>query len=244
MIGFEKQKRLLGQVRKAVADYNMIQPGDKVAVGVSGKDSMSMLIALRQFQQFSKVPFELVAITLTLGIGETDLSYTKQLCERLGVDYIIEETAIGKIVFEERKEPNPCSLCAKLRRGALNAAAKNHGCNKIALGHHRDDVLETYMLCSLYEGRLYTFAPVTEQDENGTTLIRPMIYLEEREIKAFIKANDIQPIHNPCLANGTTKRQDMKQLLLEMCKDNLDAKNNLFGAIQRSEIEGWKLVRK
>ncbi len=241
MIGFDKQKRLLGQVRKAVTDYNMIQEGDKVAVGVSGKDSMSLLIVLRQLQQFSGVSFELIAITLTLGIGETDLSYTQSLCERLGVPYIIEETQIGKIVFEERKEPNPCSLCAKLRRGALNTTAKRHGCTKIALGHHRDDVLETYMLCSLYEGRLYTFAPVTELDQDGVTLIRPMIYLEEREIKAFIKANAIMPIHNPCLANGTTKRQDMKQLLLSMCLENPQAKNNLFGAIRRSEIEGWKI---
>lgn len=241
MIGFDKQKRLLGQVRKAVNDYRMIQEGDKVAVGVSGKDSMSLLIALRQLQQFSEVRFELMAITLTFGIGELDLSYTKALCEKIGVPYHIEETQIGKIVFEERKESNPCALCAKLRRGALNAVAKANGCTKIALGHHRDDVIETYMLCSFYEGRLYTFAPVTELDESGVTLIRPMIYLEEREIKAFIRANDIQPIHNPCLANGTTKREEMKQLLMKLCADNPDAKNNLFGAIKRSEIEGWKI---
>lgn len=240
MIGFEKQKRLLGQVRKAVEDYQMIQNGDKVAVGVSGKDSMSLLIALRQLQQFSSIKFDLVAITLTLGIGESDLSYTQRLCEKIGVPYHIEETQIGKIVFEERKEPNPCALCAKLRRGALNAVAKEKGCTKIALGHHRDDVIETYLLCSFYEGRLYTFAPVTELDNGGVTLIRPMVYLEEREIKSFIKANQIQPIHNPCLANGTTKRQEMKELLMRLCVDHPDAKNNLFGAIKRSEIEGWK----
>lgn len=241
MIGFEKQKRLLGQVRKAVEDYQMIQNGDKVAVGVSGKDSMSLLIALRQLQQFSDLKFDLIAITLTLGIGESDLTYTKALCEKIGVPYHIEETQIGKIIFEERKEPNPCALCAKLRRGALNAVAKAKGCTKIALGHHRDDVIETYLLCSFYEGCLYTFAPVTELDGEGVTLIRPMVYLEEREIKNFIRANDIQPIHNPCLANGRTKREDMKQLLIKLCKENPDAKNNLFGAIKRSGIEGWKI---
>lgn len=243
MIGFEGQKRLLGQLRRAIEDYDMIQPGDRVAVGVSGKDSMSMLIALNQFRQFSRIPFEIEAITLTLGIGESDLSYTQKLCQRLGIRYTIEETQIGKIVFETRQEPNPCSLCAKLRRGALNAAAKRLGCTKIALGHHKDDVVETYLLCSLYEGRLYTFAPVTELDGGGVTLIRPMIYLEEREIKAFIRKNGIEPIYNPCYANGKTKREDMKKLLRQLCDENPDTRTNLFGAIQRSAIEGWAKKR-
>lgn len=237
---FQKHKRLLSQIRKAVTDFQMIEPGDKIAVGVSGKDSMSMLIGLSLYQKFSPVPFELVAITLTLGIGESDLSYTKKLCLALGVPYEIVETQIGQIVFVERKEDNPCSLCAKLRRGALNDTAKKLGCTKIALGHHRDDAIETYLLCSFYEGRLYTFSPVTHQDEHGMTLIRPMIYLEEREIKAFIKTNDIQPIHNPCLANGHTKRETMKQLLLTLTKDNPDVKNNLFGAIRRAGFSGWQ----
>ncbi len=236
---FQKQKRLLSQIRKAVSDFNMIEAGDKIAVGVSGKDSMSLLIGMRLFQKFSPVPFELVAVTLTLGIGESDLSYTKKLCEGLEIPYEIVETQIGQIVFFERKEENPCSLCAKLRRGALNETAKRLKCNKIALGHHRDDAIETYLLCSFYEGRFHTFSPVTHQDENGMTLIRPMIYLEEREIKAFIKANAIEPIHNPCLANGHTKREAMKQLLLGLVKENPDVKNNLFGAIKRAGFEGW-----
>lgn len=237
--GFLKQKRLLGQVRRAVEDYNMIEDGDRIAVGVSGKDSTALLIALRRLQDFYDKKFSLEAITLTLGIGECDYSYTKSLCQELGVNYAIEETLIGKIVFEARHEDNPCSLCANMRRGALHNAAKALGCNKVALGHHMDDVVETFMLSTLYEGRIHTFSPVTYLDRKELYLIRPLIYTEEKEIKSFIKANNIVPIKNPCPANGKTTRQYIKDTLYNMSKENRNVKQNIFGAIKRLGIDGW-----
>lgn len=239
IIGFEKQNKLLSPIRKAINDYGMIEKGDHVVVGVSGKDSMSLLIILRLLQHITDHTFDLTAVTLTLGLDGSDLTYTKALCERIGVPYHIEETLIGKIVFEERQESNPCSLCAKLRRGALNATAKKLGATKIALGHHKDDVLETFLLCTLYEGRLHAFSPITHMDKEGIPLIRPMIYLEEKEIKAFVKANQIEPIYNPCPANGKTTRQEMKDLVKTLSKLHPDAKTNLFGSIKRSKIDGW-----
>ena len=236
---FAQQKRILGQVRRAIEDYNMIEEGDKIAVGVSGKDSLTLLIALRQLQNFFSKKFSLEAITLTLGMGECDLSYTKKLCEELGINYTIIETQIGKIVFEVRKEENPCSLCANLRRGALHNAAKELGCNKVALGHHRDDVIETFMLSTLYEGRIHTFSPVTFLDEKELYVIRPLVYAEEKEIKGFIKANGIIPIENSCKANGETKRQDIKELINTLGKSNKHIKANIFGAIKRAGIDGW-----
>jgi len=239
MKGFVKQKRLLGQVRKAVEDYGMIAEGDRIAVGISGKDSIVLLIALRQFQEFFDKKFSLQAVTLTLGIGECDLTYTRNLCNEIGVNYTVSETVIGKIIFEERQEANPCSLCANMRRGALHNTAKALGCNKVALGHHKDDVIETFMLSTLYEGRFHTFSPVTYLDKKELYLIRPLIYTEEKEIKGFVKANNIIPIKNTCPVNGKTKRQYIKELLCNMTKENADAKENIFGAVKRSGIDGW-----
>lgn len=237
--GFINQKRILGHVRRAIEDYNMIEEGDRIAVGVSGKDSMTLLIALKQLQNFYNKKFSLAAITLTLGIGECDLTYTKNLCDEIKVNYTIEETQIGKIVFEARQEENPCSLCANMRRGALHNVAKALGCNKIALGHHRDDIIETFMLSALYEGRIHTFSPVTYLERKELYLIRPLVYAEEKEIKGFIKANDIIPIINPCQVNGKTRRQYIKELLNNMCKENRGTKDNIFGSIKRSGIDGW-----
>nr|WP_038290120.1 ATP-binding protein [Acetivibrio straminisolvens] len=233
-------KRLLGQIRRAIQDYNMIQDGDRVAVGVSGgKDSLTLLVALRQLKNFLPVKFELEAVTLTMGIGEFDLSPVKELCERIDVNYTIEETLIGKIVFEERKEKNPCSLCANLRRGALHNTAKKLGCNKVALAHHMDDVIETLLLSTFYEGRIHTFSPVTYLDRKDLYLIRPLIYTEEKLVKEFIKVNNIITVHNPCPANGYTKRQYIKDLLSDLKKENREIKNNIFGAVKRSGIDNW-----
>lgn len=217
----------------------MIEEGDRIAVGVSGKDSITLLIALRQLQSFFDKKFSLEAITLTLGFDGTDLSFTEKLCQDLGINYTVYETQIGKIVFEERKEENPCSLCANLRRGALNSVAKSLGCNKVALGHHRDDVIETFLMSTFYEGRLHTFAPVTYLSRTDLYVIRPLIYTEEREIKGFVNANEIQPIVNPCLANGHTKRQYVKDLLSMLNKENPETKNRIFGAIKRAGLNGW-----
>ena len=239
---FEKRglKRILGQARRAIQDYDMIHEGDRIAVGVSGgKDSLTLLIALRKLIDFYPARFEVKAVTLSMGIGEPDYSPVRQLCEDIGVEYTVEDTYIGKIVFEARQESNPCSLCANLRRGALNNAALRLGCNKVALAHNRDDAIETLLLSTFYEGRIHTFSPVTYLDRKGIHVIRPLLYVEEKQIKAFIKENGIQVIQNPCPANGKTKRQYIKDLLTNLSFDNREIKNNIFGAIKRSDLDGW-----
>lgn len=219
----------------------MIKDGDKIAVGVSGgKDSLALLVALKQLQSFYPRKFELEAITLTMGIGEFNLDPVKELCGKIGVNYTIEETLIGKIVFDVRNEKNPCSLCANLKRGALHNTAKALGCNKLALAHHKDDVVETLLLSTFYEGRLHTFPPVTYLDRKGLYLIRPLIFTEEKEIKEFVKSYGLRTVSSPCHVDGKTKREDMKKLLTEMSKENRNLKSNIFGAIRRSGIDDWK----
>lgn len=218
----------------------MIQEGDRIAVGVSGgKDSLTLLIALRKLMDFYPVKFELKAVTLAMGIGEPDFSPVRKLCEDMGIEYIVEETYIGKIVFEARQEKNPCSLCANLRRGALNNAALKLGCSKVALAHNRDDVIETLLLSTFYEGRIHSFSPVTYLDRKEIFVLRPLIYVEEKQIKAFVKERNLQVVHNPCTANGNTKRQYIKQLLMDLSAENREIKNNIFGAIKRSGLDGW-----
>lgn len=233
-------QKLLGQIRRAIEDYDMIQDGDKVAVGVSGgKDSLTLLVALRQLQNFLPRKFELEAVTLTLGIGEFDLTPVKELCRRIGVNYTIEETLIGRIVFEERQEENPCSLCANLRRGALHNVAKNLGCNRVALAHHYDDVVETLLLSTFYEGRLHTFSPVTYLKRKELYLIRPLIYTQEKEVRGFVNSYGLTTVPNPCTANGKTKRQYIKDLIRDLNEDNRCVKQNIFGAIKRAHIDEW-----
>ncbi|EGD48194.1 PP-loop domain protein [Ruminiclostridium papyrosolvens DSM 2782] len=233
-------QRILGQVRRAIQDYNMIEDGDKIAVGVSGgKDSMTLLTALRQLQNFYPKKFELEAISLTMGIGNADYTPVVEYCKQIGVNYSVEETLIGKIIFEVRNEKNPCSMCANLRRGALHNKAKKLGCNKVALGHHRDDAVETLLLSSFYEGRIHTFSPVTYLDRQDLYLIRPLIYTEEKQIKAVVKSESLPIVKSPCHVDGKTKRQYIKDLILELQKDNREIKSNLFGAIKRAEIDGW-----
>lgn len=218
----------------------MIQDGDRIAVGVSGgKDSLTLLVALKRLQSFYPKKFDLEAITLTMGIGEFDLTPVKKLCSEIGVNYTIEETLIGQIVFEERQEKNPCSLCANLRRGALNNIAKRLNCNKVALAHNKDDVIETLLLSTFYEGRLHTFSPVTYLDRKELYVIRPLIYTNEKDVKGFIKAHNITVVSNPCHANGKTRRQYIKELLAQMSIENREIKSNLFGAIKRSGIDNW-----
>ncbi len=233
-------QRILGQVRRAIQDYNMIEDGDKIAVGVSGgKDSMTLLTALRQLQNFYPKKFELEAISLTMGIGNADYTPVVEYCKQIGVNYTVEETLIGKIIFEVRNEKNPCSMCANLRRGALHNKAKKLGCNKVALGHHRDDAVETLLLSSFYEGRIHTFSPVTYLDRQDLYLIRPLIYTEEKQIKSVVKSESLPIVKSPCHVDGKTKRQYIKDLILELQKDNREIKSNLFGAIKRAEIDGW-----
>lgn len=234
-------KEILSKIRKAVDDYQMIEEGDKIAVGLSGgKDSVTLLLALKNLQIFYPNHFEVVALTVDPGGNTFDTTELEALCKEIGVEYIIEKTDIKEIVFDIRKEKNPCSLCANLRRGALYSTAKEHGCNKVALGHHMDDVIETFFLSLFYEGHIHTFSPKTYLSKNDITSIRPMIYLEEKEIKSFAKRNNIPVMKKTCEVDGKTKRESMKNLVRELSKSIPRLKSCIFGAIQRSQIKGWQ----
>jgi len=236
-------KRILGQVRKAIQDFNMIQEGDRVAVGVSGgKDSITLLLALSKLRSFYPKKFDIEAVTIDAGIEGMSFSLVEALCRNIGVNYTVEKTYISKIIFDVRKEDNPCSLCANLRRGALNNVAKKLGCNKVALAHHRDDVIETLLMSIFYEGRIHTFSPVTYLSRKDLYVIRPLIFTEEKEIKAFIKKYDITTVKNLCPADGHTKRQEIKDLLYKMSLEKRDVKSNVFGAIKRSNLNGWAIA--
>ena len=222
----------------------MIDGGDRIAVGVSGgKDSMTLLCGLAKLREFFPRRFELEAVTITMGIGNFDTAPITELCEKLGVRHTIEETHIGKIIFEERKESNPCSMCANLRRGALNNAAARLGCNKLALAHNRDDVVETLVMSMFYEGRIHTFSPVTHFKRKNIIMIRPLLYVWEKDIKGFVKSEGIVTVRNDCPANGHTTRQKVKELLADLSRENRDLKVNLAGAVIRSGIDGWTPVR-
>lgn len=217
----------------------MIQEGDRIAIGVSGgKDSLTLLLALRKLMDFYPITFELKAVTLAMSMGEADYSPIGKLCNEIGVEYEIVDTYIGKII-EARKEKSPCSFCANLRRGALNNTALRLGCNKVALAHNRDDVIETLLMSTFYEGSIRTFSPVTYLDRKEIYVLRPLIYVEEEQIKAFVKSRSLQVIHNPCPANGKTKRQYIKDLLMNLSVENREIKSNIFGAIKRSGLDGW-----
>jgi len=236
-------KRILSHVRRAIEDYDMIQEGDRIAVGVSGgKDSLTLLHALKALQRFYPKKFELEAITLSMGFKDVDLSGIQEMCSKIGVNYTIRPTNIAEVIFDIRKEKNPCSLCANLRRGALHNTALELGCNKVALGHHHDDVIETFFLSLFFEGRINCFSPVTYLDRKNIYLIRPMIYTPEKEIKGFARRMNLPVVFNPCPANGHTKRQYMKDLINNLNKENRGLKDRIFGAIQRSEIDGWKVL--
>lgn len=229
-------KRLLGRLRKAVEDYNMIQEGDRIAVGVSGgKDSMALLYCLKKLQEFYPRSFELEALTLRMGMGNMDVSPIQELCDGLGVCLTVLDTLIWKIVFEVRKESNPCSMCANLRRGALNNLAKELNCNKVALAHHMDDMVETALLSLFYEGRFHSFLPVTYLERKNLLVIRPFIYVQEKDINKFVRSSGIKLTDNPCPAQGSSRRAYVKNLLADLLKENRDIKRNIFGAIKRYE---------
>ena len=234
-------QKLLSQVRKCIRDYQMLSPGDRVAVGVSGgKDSLALLRLLAELRDHSAVPFELLAVTLDMGYEEMDFSPVADLCARLQVPYTLRQTQIREIVFDIRKEENPCALCAKLRRGILNETAVALGANKVALGHHYDDTVETFALSLIYEGRISCFLPVTYLDRTGLTLIRPMLYLHEKTIRNFAEREHLPVVHNPCPADKNTKREDVKALLYELEGRYPGLKDNIFGGLQRSPLPGWK----
>ncbi len=235
-------QKLLSYVRRAADDYHMIQPNDCIAVGVSGgKDSLALLAALARLSKFYPIPFTVKAITLDIGFDHMDFSPIARFCEELGVEFILEPTQIRTIVFDERKESNPCSLCAMLRRGALQNTALAHGCNKLALGHHKDDVIETYMLSLLYEGRINCFDPVTELDNKDLAIIRPLIYTPETHVRSLCKKMNIPVVKSTCPQDGGSKRQEIKDLLWDIEKQHKGARQRIFGAIQRYPLHGWGL---
>lgn len=236
-------QQVLSYVRRAVDDYQMIQEGDKIAVGISGgKDSLAMLYALRGLQRFYPRKFTLHAVTVDLGFNNLDLSRIEEICRTLEVPYTIVRTQIADIVFNQRKESNPCALCAKMRKGALNDAIKAAGCNKVAYAHHQDDVVETMLMSLIFEGRFHTFAPVTWLDRMELTVIRPMLYMKEADIIGFIHKNDIPVVKSPCPADGHTKREYTKQLLRQLNLENPGVKERMFTAIRTGNLKGWPAV--
>ena len=232
-------QRLMGLMRRCVEDYDMISPGDKIAVGVSGgKDSLVLLTLLAGLRVYFNKPFELEAITIDMGLG-MDYSGIRKMCGDLNVPYTIVKTEIAPIIFDHRKEKNPCSMCAKMRRGALNQAILDKGFNKLALGHHYDDAVETFMMNLLFEGRIGCFQPVTNLDRTGIIQIRPMLYLHERTVDNFAARMELPVVENRCPVDKITKRGEVKQLIFDMSKTYPDLKERIFGAMQRYPLEEW-----
>ena len=235
-------KRMLSFVRRAVDDYSMIEEGDVIAVGVSGgKDSMALLKTLAEMRRFYPKKYEVKAITVNMGFEGADFSPIEEYCKSINVEYKVANTEIAKIIFDVRKEPNPCSLCSKLRRGSLHVAAQELGCNKVALGHHFDDVVETFMMNLFFEGRLGCFSPVTYLSNRQITLIRPMIYATEKDVVYFARRQAVPIVKNPCPEDHNTERENMKNLLASIEKNNNGLKHRIFKAICKGEIDGFAL---
>ncbi len=233
--------KLLGLVRRCIEDYRMIEPGDRICVGVSGgKDSLALLVLLAKLREFYPHPFDLCALTIDLGLG-MDFTPVAALCRTLGVEYRCVHTQIGPIIFDFRKEKNPCSMCAKMRRGALNEQLLDMGYSKVALGHHRDDAVETFLMSLFYEGRISCFQPVTYLDRTGVTQIRPMLYLSELQVQHFAENYGLPVVENNCPADKKTKRQEVKELIYVLSSTYPDLKERIFGAMQRLPLEQWQV---
>lgn len=237
-----KLQQLLSYTRKAVDDFQMIKSGDVIAVGISGgKDSLTLLYALANLRRFYPQPFTMKAITVHLGLEEMEFSEVAKLCEELDVEYHLVETEIFDIVFNQRQETNPCSLCAKMRKGALNDAIKELGCNKIAYAHHKDDLIETMLMSLLFEGRFHTFSPVTYLDRSGLTLIRPLLYVDECNIVGFRNKMNLPVVKSACPMDGHSKREYAKNLVKQLNKEHKGARDRMFRAIMDGNMEGWPL---
>ena len=235
-----KLQQLLSFTRKAVDEYQMIETGDKIAVGISGgKDSLTLLYALSGLRRFYPKPFELTAVTVDLGYEKFHTEKIDALCRELGVPYHVIKTDIAHILFEERKESNPCSLCAKMRKGALNQAVKEMGCNKVAYAHHKDDIIETMLLSLIFEGRFYSFSPKTYLDRMDLTVIRPIMFVDEAEVIGFKQKYDLPVVTSRCPIDGYTKRQYAKELVKQLDDEHDGAMQLMFTAILNGNIKGW-----
>ena len=233
-------QKLMGLMRRCIQDYDMIQNGDRVAVGVSGgKDSLVLLKLLAGLREYSDRKFTVEAITIDMGLG-MDFSGIEKLCAELDVPFHLIKTEIGPIIFDYRKEKNPCSMCAKMRRGALNQALLDLGMNKLALGHHYDDAVETFVMSLLYEGRISCFQPVTNLDRTGIIQIRPMLYIHEKTVDAFAKRMELPIVENRCPADKHTKREEIKNLVYDLSARYPDLKERIFGAMQRLPLPEWE----
>lgn len=227
-----KLQQMLSLVRQAIDSYDMISEGDKIAVGMSGgKDSLALLYVLSHMQKFYPKHYELIAITVDLDFDNIDFQGIADFCQSLGVPYHIAKTEISKIVFDIRQESNPCALCAKMRKGALNDLAKELACNKIAYGHHKDDLIESMMMSFIFEGRMHTFSPVTYLDRTELTVIRPFLYLYEGQVKGFVKRYELPVVKSPCPVDGSTKREYVKQLVNQINYEHKGAKSHIYRAI-------------
>ncbi len=236
-----KMQRILSSMRKAIEAYKMIEEGDKIAICLSGgKDSITMLHAFKALQRFYPKKFDIIAVSVNPGFDFFDTNFLQNICDDVGIPLFIEKSNAKEIVFDIRKEKNPCSLCANLRRGVINSIAIREGCNKIALGHNQDDVLETFLLNLLYTGSINTFSPISYMDRSKVTLIRPLIFTPEKETKRFIKKNNLSVMPKVCPMDGFSKREDMKNLIFSLSKNIPMLRANLFGAIQRN-LKDWKI---
>lgn len=235
-----KLQQLLSLTRRAIDDYKMINEGDRIAVGISGgKDSLTLLYALTAIRKFYPKHFDIEAVTVNTGIDGMDFTPVKQLCSELEVNYNIIDTQIYDIVFNGRKEENPCSLCAMLRKGAFNNKAEELGCSKVAYAHHKDDVVETFLMSLLYEGRIHTFSPVTTLDRKGLTVIRPLIYITEANVIGFKNRYKLPVVKNLCPADGHTKREYVKNIVKNLNRENTGARDRIFTAIVNGSADGW-----
>lgn len=233
-------QRLLSYTRKAVDEYQMIEEGDHIAVGISGgKDSLTLLYALHGLKRFYPKKFDLTAITVDLGYEEFDLTPIQELCKELEIPYIIEKSDIYNILFNIRKESNPCSLCAKMRKGALNDAIKKVGCNKVAYAHHKDDIIETMLLSLIFEGRFHSFSPLTYLDRMDLTVIRPIMFVDEMDVIGFQNKYQLPVVKSKCPIDGHTKRQYAKELVRQLNQEHPGAKERMFHAILNGNIKGW-----
>ncbi|MBE6770538.1 MAG: tRNA 2-thiocytidine biosynthesis protein TtcA [Ruminococcaceae bacterium] len=235
-------QKLLSHMRAACQQYEMINDGDRIAIGVSGgKDSMALLAGMANLRRFYPAKFDIVAITLDPRFGNVDgdFSAIEELCKKLDVEYVIKRTQLAEVIFDIRKESNPCSLCARMRRGALHDAAKEHGCNKIALGHHLDDLAETFIMNLFNGGTLDCFMPVTYLSRKDIYMIRPMIFARESDCARVCRKEDLPTVKSKCPADGTTERQDVKEMLNALEKKYGDVRSKILGAMQRKEINGY-----
>ena len=235
-------QEIMGYIRRAVEEYRMIEDGDTVAVGVSGgKDSVALLAGLAGVRRFIGIDFTLKAVTLDNCFNgeEGDFSPIADLCGSLAVEYILRRTDIGQIIFGERGESNPCSLCARMRRGVLHDTAKANGCNKIALGHHFDDAVETFLMNLFNEGRIGCFSPVSYLSRKDLTMIRPLIFATEREVRNAVNRAGLPVVKSKCPVDGCTERQWTKEFLYDMEKTHPGITKRIFGAIRRGHVSGW-----